>query len=252
MKKNIFIVLVIITSIIVLFLYFKIDYIYRVRDNLLKIEKSSLPKYIRLYDLTANRPLKDIDEFKNYIKSKDITLYKMLEDVDIQYLKIPKKDYGLLYLKGFDNKNDSLKKTYKLYDVDLLDALYVKGDIELEFNYRFENRKYNTIYQVGIDTINKVEKIDVESIYSKYLNCKKIKLKNPLPEDYEYINSIQVMMKKGKVKYDTLSIYDISKKSMSIIEYELKKRGFVKDSLKSFIVNFKAYSIEAYECDKDQ
>lgn len=229
-----------------LFLYVKLERFQKVRQDIKEIKKSSLAKYLRVYDLTENRPLANIEEFKDYIRKKDVSLYETIEDIDLKYVRFPKDNYGQLYLKGFDNEDDSLRVVLELYNINFFNSLFLKGDILLEFEYKFK-RNYNTLYEVKEDSVFEVEKVDIVNVYKKYLKCKEIKLKDSVPYGNQYKSTKRkVMIKKGEIIYDRSFEFSLSKKTMAIIETELKRKELDEDRF--YVIDFISYNIEELDC----
>ena len=49
-------------------------------------------------------------------------------------LKEKKDNYFEIYLDGFDGKNDSLKISYRSNGIDLLESIFIEGDIKLNLD----------------------------------------------------------------------------------------------------------------------
>ncbi len=91
---------------------------YNVANDVVLLETSAFRKYLKIYDLTENKAPRNINALKEYIKMKNLSLYNKMKAIDINYLKKEGENYGVLYLNGFDNKDDSLNISYNLSDVD--------------------------------------------------------------------------------------------------------------------------------------
>ncbi len=235
-KKYIFLLLALVV------VYFSgkfINYNNAINDVII-LESSRFRKYLKIYDLTKSNPPKGVNEIKDYIKEKDSLLYEKIKDIDFQYIK--NNDYGNIYLKGFDKNNDSLKKTYRLSNVNFFSSINIKGDVELDLSYSFPIRA-NGVYRVESDTINYVGKTNIISYYVKFLKCTSgLKLKNL---DYHKKHYIKIKIYNGKITYED---NDISKLSLRVIDSGLKKSKYFLDKESLYLITLKTDDISVYEC----
>ncbi|WP_442266247.1 hypothetical protein ACSIGC_00605 [Tenacibaculum sp. ZS6-P6] len=216
------------------------------------INESSLKKYLRIYDITNVRPPENLKEFKGFIKKRNPELYSKINGTSIQYLKFPEINYGQLYLKGFDNKNDSLNVTYDIDKVNFLNSLTIRGDVELKITgYRFK-MKLNKIYKVTKDTIKEVGDLTLKKIYQDYYNCNELSV---VPDEYGYESIVESDLFKIilDIKKDTIVTPFvsglISEKTKQVIFDRIKKTQYFLNNKEGYTVKFKGYNIENFECD---
>ncbi|WP_299620561.1 hypothetical protein [uncultured Tenacibaculum sp.] len=239
---------------LVVFLLYNFYSFSKVKKEYKMINESSLKKYLRIYDITNVRPPENLKEFKDFIKKRNPKLYSKINGTGIQYLKFPEINYGQLYLKGFDNKNDSLNVKYDIDKVNFLNSLIIRGDVELKITgYRFK-MKLNKIYKVTKDTIKEVGELTLKKIYQDYYSCNELSV---VPDEYGYVidesDSFKIVL---DIKKDTIITPFISglisEKTEQVIFDKIKKTQYFLNKNEAYTVKFKGYNIENFECNTNR
>lgn len=237
------VIIIVIGFIIIKFLNFK-----KIKEEYLFLNHSSLSKYVRLYNITQIAPLKSIDDFKLFIKERNLSFYQQIKDIDMQYLQLPENNTGVIYLKGFDNNNDSLKQSYNLSGISFWNSLIKKGDLKLSiYDYEFK-KKINTIYKVVNDTITEIDKLDLIDTYLNSKGCKELQAIDRINEASMY--SITFEIKKGIIKQNYTS-NNISEETIKAIKMYLKHRTNLFKDDESYLIKYIGYNIENFVCKAD-
>ncbi|APG64880.1 hypothetical protein LPB136_05690 [Tenacibaculum todarodis] len=197
----------------------------------------------------------DLNEFKTYLKNRDVKLLKLVNNIDIQY-KRNNLGFISIYHKGVDNVDDSLKIKYENLD-SFLDLFYKKGDIEIDYHYTNIFEKFNTIYNIGKDSIIRKNKINVSEIFRDHLKCDSSKLRLKKLK-YTRFNYLSIKINKGNIKVsDTISAgvnsfynntepFPENTKEILLSYIRQEKNLFHKDSI--YFINFKFDDIDNYKC----
>jgi hypothetical protein len=232
-------------ALIAIIVFFSVKFInyYNFKKDVHLIEKSSLGNYMELYVLKNKQVPESLESLLSFIKIGDEALYKKMQSMNFQYHK-NKENRFMLYLKGFDRKDDSLKKTYAIQKMGFLESLRVKGDVVPDIIHQF-NLNANTIYKVGNTSLVETEKFSLLKMYQTYFKCEKIRQ----ILDYSDRHRLKVRIENNKIEYDNdFSEETFSEETLKTIDEELQQKLNSLDSNEVYILRIRAYNIESFEC----